>query len=161
MSDEISKLTDHFILCGAGRTGTHIIDRLVESEDDLTLVLVAHRISSVKSCDDILLLENGALTNAGTFSDLLESSDVFLEIESQQYFLVLSGRWYSTPSLDGPFTYVPSDSLPEDFARIPPESARGSVLVYVAGTDEALDAVLDNSIPQTSAIGRDGTAVPS
>jgi hypothetical protein len=84
-------------------------------------------------------------------------SDVFLEIEGQQYFLVLSGRWYSTPGLEGPFTYVPSDSLPEDFSRIPPESARGGVLVYVAGTDEALDAVLDNSIPQTSAVKRDAT----
>jgi hypothetical protein len=84
-------------------------------------------------------------------------SDVFLDIGTQEFYLVLSGRWYSTRSLDEPLTFVPSDSLPEDFAKIPPESARGSVLVYVAGTDEAKDAVLDNSIPQTSAVKRDAT----
>jgi len=84
-------------------------------------------------------------------------SDVFLNIETQEYYIVLTGRWYKSKNLDGPWSYVASDSLPEDFAKIPPESARGSVLVYVAGTEEALDAVLDNSIPETSAVKRDAT----
>jgi hypothetical protein len=84
-------------------------------------------------------------------------SDVFLDIATQEFFIVLSGRWYKSASLDGPWSFLPSDSLPGDFTRIPPESARGSVLVYVAGTDQARDAVLDNSIPQTSAVKRDGT----
>ncbi|KPK59975.1 MAG: hypothetical protein AMS21_09680, partial [Gemmatimonas sp. SG8_38_2] len=84
-------------------------------------------------------------------------SDVFVEINSQQYYIVLTGRWYTSSSLDGPWSFIASDSLPTDFAKIPPESARGSVLSYVAGTDQAKDAVLDNSIPQTSAVKRDGT----
>ncbi|MGD8865976.1 MAG: hypothetical protein PVI01_00055 [Gemmatimonadales bacterium] len=84
-------------------------------------------------------------------------SDVFLNIETQEYYIVLTGRWYKSESLDGPWSYVASDSLPDDFAKIPPESARGSVLVYVAGTDEARDAVLDNAIPETSAVRRDAT----
>jgi len=84
-------------------------------------------------------------------------SDLFVEINSQQYFIVLTGRWYTSGSLDGPWNFITSDSLPADFAKIPPESARGSVLSYVAGTDQAKDAVLDNSIPQTSAVKRDGT----
>ncbi len=84
-------------------------------------------------------------------------SDVFVEINSQQYFIVLAGRWYTSGNLDGPWSFIASDSIPADFAKIPPESARGSVLSYVAGTDQAKDAVLDNSIPQTSAIRRDAT----
>ncbi|MEE8191489.1 MAG: hypothetical protein V3T74_02010, partial [Gemmatimonadales bacterium] len=84
-------------------------------------------------------------------------SDVFVDIGTQKYFIVISGRWYTGGSLDGPWSYISSDSLPDDFARIPPESARGSVLTYVAGTDQAKDAVLDNSIPQTSAVKIDGT----
>ena len=84
-------------------------------------------------------------------------SDVFVEIGTQQYYIVLTGRWYTAGSLDGPWSFIASDSLPADFTKIPPESARGSVLSYVAGTDQAKDAVLDNSIPQTSAVKRDGT----
>jgi hypothetical protein len=88
-------------------------------------------------------------------------SDVFLNIETQEYYIVLTGRWYKSESLDGPWSYVASDSLPDDFAKIPPESARGSVLVYVAGTDEARDAVLDNAIPETSAVRRWRATVPA
>jgi voltage-gated potassium channel len=32
MLQKIAELRDHYILCGAGRTGTHIIDRLIETE---------------------------------------------------------------------------------------------------------------------------------
>jgi hypothetical protein len=96
---------------------------------------------------------------AGT--DLLyianSENDIFVEIEVQRFYIVLAGRWYTAEDLHGPWTYVASDSLPDDFQKIPPESDRGSVLAYVAGTEQAQDAVLDNSIPQTSAVKRDGT----
>jgi hypothetical protein len=132
-----------------------------EGEAPADVAIEDVKIIVVTEPTDLIIVDGSPRYASIDGTDLLyvanTDSDVFLEIESQQYFLVLSGRWYATPGLDGPFTYVPSDSLPEDFARIPPESARGSVLVYVAGTDEALDAVLDNSIPQTSAVRRDGT----
>jgi hypothetical protein len=82
------------------------------------------------------------------------TSDVFRNVEDQQLYLVLSGRWYRGPSTDGPWTYVPADSLPAIFAEIPAESEKGSVRAHVAGTEEALDAVLDAQIPQTAAIRR-------
>ncbi len=86
------------------------------------------------------------------------SSDVLLEIETGRFFLVLSGRWYVAESLDGPWAFVSSDSLPESFAQIPPESDLAHLRVYVAGTQEAEEAVLDNQIPQTAAVKRDATA---
>jgi len=49
---------------------------------------------------------------------------------------------------------VPNDELPEPFSDIPAESVNGAVLSQVAGTPEARDAVLDNTIPQTAAIQR-------
>ncbi|MGD8698697.1 MAG: hypothetical protein PVJ43_05365, partial [Gemmatimonadales bacterium] len=109
-----------------------------------------------------LIISNGPPSYASVSgTDLIyvsnTESDVFLNIETQEYYVVLTGRWYKSEALDGPWSYVASDSLPEDFAKIPPESARGSVLVYVAGTEEAFDAVLDNSIPETAAVKRDGT----
>jgi hypothetical protein len=81
-------------------------------------------------------------------------SDVVMEIQSQRYYVLLSGRWFSSKSLGGPWTYVAADKLPRSFANIPPDSDVGHLLTFVAGTDQAKDAVLDNQIPQTTAIVR-------
>ena len=82
-------------------------------------------------------------------------SNVFLDTTSQFYYALLSGRWFATKSLqDGPWTYVSPSKLPADFARIPEGSTKGFVLVNVAGTAQAQEAVLENSIPQTAAIDR-------
>ncbi|HXV13965.1 MAG TPA: carbohydrate-binding family V/XII [Candidatus Krumholzibacteria bacterium] len=81
-------------------------------------------------------------------------SDVFMEVASQNYFVLLSGRWYRSKSMDGPWQYVQSDALPECFVRIPTNSDKSQVRVFVAGTQEAKEAVLDSQVPQTAAINR-------
>ena len=70
------------------------------------------------------------------------------------YFVLLSGRWYSAGSLSGPWAFVPSDSLPSDFSLIPADSDQGYLRAFVAGTDEARDALLDSQIPQTATLKR-------
>jgi hypothetical protein len=82
-------------------------------------------------------------------------SDVFLEISTQQYYVLLSGRWFVAHSLQGPWSFVPSDKLPAPFALIPTDSPKANVLVSVAGTQPAKDAKFDAYIPQTCAIRRD------
>ncbi len=82
-------------------------------------------------------------------------SDVLMDVRSQQYYIVISGRWYASKSLfEGTWTYMPSKDLPEEFAKIPVDSETGHLLVYVAGTEQAKEAVLEAQIPQTSAIKR-------
>jgi hypothetical protein len=82
-------------------------------------------------------------------------SNVFMDTTSQYYYALLSGRWFATKSLtEGPWGYVPPGKLPGDFAKIPEGSVKGYVLVSVAGTPQAEEAVLENSIPQTAAIDR-------
>ena len=81
-------------------------------------------------------------------------SDVFVEIESQRYYVLLSGRWFAAASLKGPWSHVASDKLPADFAKIPEGSAKGHVLAQIAGTRQAEEAVLDTYIPQTASIDR-------
>jgi len=81
-------------------------------------------------------------------------SELFLDIETQEYFILISGRWYQSSSLNGPWSYVASDQLPESFKNIPPDSPSGGVLSSIAGTEQASDAVLDTYIPETSAIDR-------
>ena len=86
-------------------------------------------------------------------------SDLFMDTGSQNHFVLLSGRWYRSASLDGPWSFVPSDSLPSGFAEIPPSSPQAEVLPFVAGTVQAREAVLDASIPQTSAVNRSDTTL--
>ena len=45
-----------------------------------------------------------------------------------------------------------SDALPADFAHIPAQSLAGAVLPTVAGTPQANEAVISNSIPQTATV---------
>ena len=86
------------------------------------------------------------------------AADVFLEVSSQRYFVLLGGRWFAAPGVNGPWAFVAANALPPSFALIPPDSAKGNVLVSVAGTQRALDARTDAYIPQTTAIRRDSGA---
>ncbi|MGA9755691.1 MAG: hypothetical protein WBV23_11175, partial [Desulfobaccales bacterium] len=87
-------------------------------------------------------------------------NNIFMDMGSQEYYTLLSGRWFGSKSLkDGPWSYLASDKLPPDFAKIPPGSAKGFVLASVAGTQLAREAVLDNSIPQTAVIDKKKAAM--
>ncbi|MFM9055335.1 MAG: carbohydrate-binding family V/XII, partial [Bacteroidota bacterium] len=79
---------------------------------------------------------------------------IFREISSQKYFILKSGRWYASGGLDGGWKFIPSDSLPADFAKIPPGSDMDAVLASVPGTPQAKDAVLDAQVPQTATVDR-------
>lgn len=78
--------------------------------------------------------------------------DILMDIKSQDIYVVASGRWFKSKKTDGPWTYVASDKLPEEFSIIPPDSPRAGVLPFIAGTPEARDAVLDASVPQTAEV---------
>jgi len=82
-------------------------------------------------------------------------SDIFMNTADQEYYVLLSGRWYRSPSLErGPWGFVPAKSLPADFAQIPENHPRGTVLASVPGTPESQEAIIANEIPQTARIDR-------
>jgi len=70
------------------------------------------------------------------------------------YYVLISGRWFTGASLDGPWTYVPGKALPADFAKIPADSPKATVLASVPGTPQSKEAIIANSIPQTATITR-------
>jgi ATP-binding cassette subfamily C protein len=45
-----------------------------------TLVVVAHRLSTVKRCDRLVLLSNGAVVDSGSFGDLMARCDEFRDL---------------------------------------------------------------------------------
>ena len=71
-----------------------------------------------------------------------------------QYYILISGRWFKGPSLDGTWTFEDGKALPPDFARIPTDNPKATVLASVPGTPESKEALIANSIPQTATITR-------
>jgi hypothetical protein len=85
------------------------------------------------------------------------TADVFVDTKNNQYYALISGRWFSTANLNkGPWNYVASNHLPADFKRIPADSKAGVVLASVAGTPQAKEALIANTIPQTATVKRVG-----
>ena len=94
----------------------------------------------------------------GTSLSYVSNTDANLFVENGTYYYLVAGRWYSAKSLDGPWTYA-TPSLPADFARIPPSSARGYVLVSVPGTPQAQEALTQSTIPTQATLDRNTTKV--
>lgn len=81
-------------------------------------------------------------------------NDIFKNMDNQSFYVLLSGRWYTALKLEGPWTYVASDKLPADFAKIPEGSEKDNVLASVAGTPASQDAIRDTQVPQTAKVDR-------
>ena len=75
-------------------------------------------------------------------------------VSATQYYILISGRWFRSASLQGPWTFVSGSELPPDFAKIPLDNPKSTVLASVPGTPQAKEALIANSIPQTASITR-------
>jgi ATP-binding cassette subfamily C protein len=69
--------------------GTSALDSLTEADvmaaldnlrGDRTLIMVAHRLTTVRHCDQIVLLEAGRVVDTGTYDELLERSASFRQM---------------------------------------------------------------------------------
>lgn len=107
---------------------------------------------------ELIVTDGAPKWTALTGNELLYASNTettwIKEIATNKYYLLLSGRWFSSKSLDGPWSYERGDQLPLSFKKIAPASPIGDALAAVPGTNEAEDAVMDSEIPQTAAIKR-------
>ena len=54
-----------------------VMDSINNLSKDITIILIAHRLSTVKKCDNIFLLEKGELKNKGTFDELININESF------------------------------------------------------------------------------------
>ena len=80
------------------------------------------------------------------------ANDVLIDTTSNNYYVLLAGRWFRSAALTGPWTFVASNALPPGFAQIPKGSLAAAVLPSVAGTPEAQQAAIANTIPQTATV---------
>lgn len=82
------------------------------------------------------------------------SSQLLLDISSQNYYVLLSGRWFRSKALEGAWDYVPGAKLPADVAAIPINHPKGDVLASVPGTPQAKELSIANQVPQTATVKR-------
>ncbi len=60
-----------------GITETAIIDSVNRFAHQKTIIMIAHRLSTVKNCDLIYFFEDGIITQTGTYNELIESVPEF------------------------------------------------------------------------------------
>jgi ABC-type bacteriocin/lantibiotic exporter with double-glycine peptidase domain len=63
-------------------TQKHVADSLAKMK--CTRIVIAHRLSTIKDCDKIYVLENGKVTEEGTFDELYANEGYFHELVSRQ-----------------------------------------------------------------------------
>jgi len=77
-------ILDEFTSAVDAATERLIRAALVELMRGRTTFVIAHRLSTVRSADMILVLKNGRLVDSGTHEELLDSSTVYREIHASQ-----------------------------------------------------------------------------
>ncbi|TNJ38359.1 ABC transporter ATP-binding protein [Chlorobaculum thiosulfatiphilum] len=65
-------------------TEASIFDGLLQKLPDTTIVLISHRISTVRNCDRIIVLHDGAIAESGTHEELLENGRYYADLYMQQ-----------------------------------------------------------------------------
>ncbi len=61
-----------------------ILQNLNEATKGKTTIIISHRASSVKNADQIIVLENGKIVEAGTHTELIERAGYYQDIYNQQ-----------------------------------------------------------------------------
>ena len=58
-------------------TEQSVIQSIQNIENDITIIMIAHRLNTVRNCDDIFLLEKGGLIAQGSYEGLLKNNRIF------------------------------------------------------------------------------------
>lgn len=66
------------------KTDSNLRRALKENMHGTTVITVAQRVSSVKNCDTVMVLDGGQIIGAGTHEELLENCPVYKEISDSQ-----------------------------------------------------------------------------
>jgi hypothetical protein len=82
------------------------------------------------------------------------TANIFKNLNDQQTYLLVTGRWFRAPGFNGPWQYVPASTLPPDFASIPDDSPKENVKASIPGTPQSKEALIAAQIPQSATVDR-------
>ena len=80
--------------------------------------------------------------------------NVFVDMNTQQNYVLVSGRWFTAKGLNGPWSSVAAKDLPPAFAQIPDDSPKENVKASIPGTTQAKEAIIATQIPQMAQVDR-------
>ena len=78
--------------------------------------------------------------------------NIFRLTSNSAIYVLISGRWFTSATLAGPWVYVAPASIPDEFHAIPQDSAKENILASVPGTAQAQEASIANAIPQMARV---------
>ena len=78
-------------------TETFIQGSLKQVASNRTLFVIAYRISSVKDCDQILVMQDGKIIERGSHEDLVKAGGYYASVFQHQY-----GEFEQAPAGDAP-----------------------------------------------------------
>ena len=61
-----------------------IVDNLINSYRDLTVIFISHRLQTLENADLIIMMEDGKIAESGTHSELLENKGSYSYLYNQQ-----------------------------------------------------------------------------
>ncbi|MFO1313353.1 MAG: autotransporter [Burkholderiales bacterium] len=85
-------------------------------------------------------------------------ANVFVDMDSQLNYVLVSGRWFSAKALTGPWSSVAAKDLPAGFSRIPDDSPKENVKASIPGTRQAQESLIASQIPQMAQVDRQKAA---
>ena len=59
-----------------GSTEIEVMKSITELDENLTVIIIAHRISTLSSCDSIIQIENGKIINQNTFEYFSKKNNI-------------------------------------------------------------------------------------
>ena len=81
-------------------------------------------------------------------------ANVFVDMNTSQTYVLVSGRWFASKDLKGPWANVPAKQLPQAFFSIPDSSPKENVKAAIPGTTQAKEALIATQIPQMAQVDR-------
>jgi ABC-type multidrug transport system fused ATPase/permease subunit len=66
-----------------GITETEVMDAIKSASQDRTVIMIAHRLSTVQNCDVIYMMKDGNIVSHGTYDDLMQNSATFRKMAKQ------------------------------------------------------------------------------
>ncbi len=61
-------------------TEQSVMDAIHGLDSELTILIIAHRLTTVRHCDTVVQLENGRVVAQGTYEQLIEHSAYFRQM---------------------------------------------------------------------------------
>ena len=84
MNDSSIVIFDDTFSALDNRTEQHVLNNIKKLTADKTCIIISNRISDIKDCDKIIVMEQGKIVERGTHETLLEEKGSYFEFYEGQ-----------------------------------------------------------------------------